>query len=980
MKKISKQANFTFRALLLGISIAVLGVWAFSLAACGNGTTDAGSSTITPSGPTSVAVTGVSLKSSTYILVGNTETLNATITPSNATNQNVTWRSSNSAVATVSTSGKVTAIAKGTATITVTSVEGGKSASCIVTVAAESVPVTGVSLNKSSISLNVGGIEDLTTTIMPSNATNQNVTWYSSNTRVATVSDGTVTAVAAGSATITVTTIDGNKTASSNVTITLAIPATPTGVTASAGSATSITVSWSSVTGATGYKVYRSSSASGTYSKVGDATTTSYTDTGLTANTTYYYKVSASNNAGESSQSSSVSAKTSESIPAVPSDFWVSAVSSTSVTVRWSSVTGATGYKVYRSTSSSGTYSKVGDATTTSYTDTGLTANTTYYYKVSASNSAGESSQSSSVSAKAESIPETPTDLTAEATSSSSIWVSWSSVTGATHYTVYRSSSSSGTYSNVDNITSTSCSNTGLTANTTYYYKVSAHNSAGESAQSSSVSAKTSASVSKPDAPTGVTASAESSSSIKVSWSSSTGATGYKVYRSSSSSGTYSSVGDVTTTSYTDTGLTANTTYYYKVSAHNSAGESAQSSSVSAKTSISISIPATPTGVSASAESSTSIKVSWSSVTGATGYKVYRSSSSSGTYSKVGDATTTSYTDTGLTANTTYYYKVSATNSAGESAQSSAVSAKTSASISIPATPTSVSASAESSSSITVSWSSVTGATGYKVYRSASSSGTYSSVGNVTYPSYTDTGLTANTTYYYKVSAYNSAGESAQSSAVSAKTPEAIITKPTRPSNVSASPESSSSIKVSWSPVTGATSYKVYCRSDYFFGFEWVGGTTTTSFTHTGLTEYSIYQYEVIACNSAGESAGSLYVETTAQDPPGYAGGISWNVYTAIATYSEGTPSGIFVDWSKTSSIGTMYTGFRFYRSENYFGPYTKIDGVSGDIHGFGASGTWFFIDNDVIPGKTYYYRLIAITSNGDKSNMSYPVSETFPR
>jgi len=954
MKKTSKQANFTFRTLLLGISIAVLGVWVFSLAACGNGTTDSGGTTTTPStpsGPTSVAVTGVSLKSSTYILVGNTETLNATITPSNATNQNVTWRSSNSAVATVSTSGKVTAVAKGTATITVTTVDGGKTASCTVTVAAENVPVTGVSLNKSSISLNVGGIEDLAAAIMPSNATNQNVTWYSSNTRVATVSDGTVTAVAAGSATITVTTIDGNKTASSSVTITLAIPATPTGVTASAASATSVTVSWSSVTGATGYKVYRSTSASGTYSKAGDATTASYTDTGLTANTTYYYKVSASNSVGESSQSSSVSAKTSESIPAVPS-VWVSAVSSTSVTVSWSSVTGATGYKVYRSSSSSGTYSKVGDATTTSYTDTGLTVNTTYYYKVSASNSAGESAQSSSVSAKAESIPETPTGVTAEATSSSHIWVSWSSVTGATYYSVYRSSSSSGTYSNVFNIiNSGGYGDSGLTANTTYYYKVSASNSAGESALSSPVSAKTE---SIPSTPTGVTAEATSSSSITVSWSSVTGATGYKVYRSTSSSGTYSKAGDATTTSYTDTGLTANTTYYYKVSASNSAGESSQSSSVSAKTSVSI--PATPSSVSATAESSSSIKVSWSSVTGATGYKVYRSSSSSGTYSKAGDATTTSYTDTGLTANTTYYYKVSASNSAGESSQSSSVSAKTSASISIPATPTGVSASAESSSSIKVSWSSSTGATGYNVYRSSSSSGTYSSVGDVTTTSYKDTGLAANTTYYYKVSAYNSAGESAQSSSsVSAKT--SPISIPATPTIVSTSGVPYSTT-INWSSVAGATGYKVYRTDSYTEPFINVGDVTTTSYTDTELVNLGYpYQYTVSAYNNDGESpqSRSRYA-VSGHKAPYY---VEAHAQNEAHIHGQGR---IEVSWE---TIGPTAWGenrkFKVYRSLSSSGPYSIVGDTTGSS----------YMDTGLTENTTYYYKVSHYTTGTPESHLS---------
>jgi len=168
-----------------------------------------------------INVTGVSMeKSSTSILVGNNETLYAIVTPDNATNKNVTWQSNNTSIATVSATGTVTAVAAGTATITVTTVDGGKTASCTVNVSNVAVPVTGVSLNKTSASLVFSGTEDLTATITPSNATNQNITWSSSNTAVATVSAaGVVTAIKVGTANITVTTADGGKTASCNITV-----------------------------------------------------------------------------------------------------------------------------------------------------------------------------------------------------------------------------------------------------------------------------------------------------------------------------------------------------------------------------------------------------------------------------------------------------------------------------------------------------------------------------------------------------------------------------------------------------------------------------------------------------------------------------------------------------------------------------------------------------------------------------------------
>jgi len=165
-------------------------------------------------------VTGVSLnKASLSLAVGGTETLKATVSPSNATNKTVSWATSNSAVATVQ-NGTVTAKSAGTATITVTSADGNKKATCAVTV---TTPVSSVSLNKPSLSLNVGSSETLTATVSPGNATNKNVSWATSNSAVATVQNGTVTAKSAGTATITVTTADGNKKATCAVTVTLPV-------------------------------------------------------------------------------------------------------------------------------------------------------------------------------------------------------------------------------------------------------------------------------------------------------------------------------------------------------------------------------------------------------------------------------------------------------------------------------------------------------------------------------------------------------------------------------------------------------------------------------------------------------------------------------------------------------------------------------------------------------------------------------------
>ncbi len=159
-----------------------------------------------------------------------------------------------------------------------------------------------------------------------------------------------------------------------------------------------------------------------------------------------------------------------------------------------------------------------------------------------------------------------------------------------------------------------------------------------------------------------VTATSASYSSIKISWSKVSGASGYKVYRATSSNGTYTRVYTATsgsTLSYTNTSLTTGKTYYYKVRAyHLEDGAKVYSSYSSVKSAKPI--PATPSGVKAARASSTSIKVSWSSVSGATGYEVYRATSKTGTYTKVTSTTSKSYTNTGRTKGKTYYYKVRA--------------------------------------------------------------------------------------------------------------------------------------------------------------------------------------------------------------------------------------------------------------------------------------------------------------------------------
>ena len=196
-----------------------------------------------PDSPKPIAVTGVTLDETELILIpGEWAPLIATIEPPNAKNKNVTWVSSNPDVAIVE-DGEVTAIEEGTTNIIVTTVDGGRIAICTVTVTPEcdcddagnncicddncrcancvtipgAISVTDVTLDKQALNMGVGSEETLIHTVSPPNAANKNVTWTSSDTDVAVVEDGVVTALAAGTATITVTTADGGHTATCTV-------------------------------------------------------------------------------------------------------------------------------------------------------------------------------------------------------------------------------------------------------------------------------------------------------------------------------------------------------------------------------------------------------------------------------------------------------------------------------------------------------------------------------------------------------------------------------------------------------------------------------------------------------------------------------------------------------------------------------------------------------------------------------------------
>ncbi len=464
--------------------------------------------------------------------------------------------------------------------------------------------------------------------------------------------------------------------------------------------------------------------------------------------------------------------------PSTPAGLSASAVSSSQINLSWTASTdnvGVTGYRVYRAGTLLATLGAV-----TTFQSTGLAASTTYSYTVQALDAAGNASaQSASASATTQVAPDTqapsvPTGLAGTAVSATQINLTWNASTdnvAVVNYQVILNDAI------IANVPGTSFQHTGLTPGTTYNYRVSAAdavpNYSAWTATPVSVTTPAATDTTAPSTPTGLLASAVSSSQINLSWAASTdnvGVTGYRVFRAGTLLATLGAV-----TAYQNTGLTPSATYSYTVQALDAAGNaSAQSGSASATTLAAADTvaPTTPTGLSASAVSSSLINLSWAASTdnvGVTGYRVYRAGALLTTLGAV-----SIYQNTGLTPSTTYSYTVQAFDAAGNaSAQSVSASATTRAATdtTAPSVPGGLTAAAVSPSQIKLSWSASTdnvGVAGYKVFRDGVQIATTSAL------AYGNTGLSPATVYSFAVAAFNAAGNSSALSAAVSKRTRAV--------------------------------------------------------------------------------------------------------------------------------------------------------------------------------------------------------------
>lgn len=630
----------------------------------------------------------------------------------------------------------------------------------------------------------------------------------------------------------------------------VALPARPTGLTA-APADTQVSVTWPAVPGATSYRIFRDGA------QVGSGPASSFADTGLANGTPYSYTIRAINAAGWSPLSDIVDATPAPALPGVP--VLTVTPGDGQVTLSWTSSALATSYRIARDGVA------VATTTGTSWTATGLLDGTTYAWTVQALVGSLASPPSAPiVCIPVATAPAAPTALVAAA-GDRLVTLTWAASPGATSYGVYRNGTK------VASPTTTAYVDAALTNGASYSYAVVAfRDNSPASALSTPVSAQPAA---PPLAiPTGLTTT-PGDARVTLSWSAVPGATSYRVFRDGSQATNRVS------TSWTDTGLVNGIAHTYYVVAVGPSSTSPSSATVTATPAAAV--VGAPTGLSGT-PGNTTVALSWSAVSGATSYVVYRDGTS------VGTVATTTFTDTGLTNATTYAYRVTALTAGVESAASATV--QVTPDVPAPTVPTGVTAT-PGDARVVLSWTASANATSYRVYRSGGL------LGSPTTTSYTDLGLTNGSAYSYTVVAVNATSPSAASASVIGYP---VAPAPAAPTGVTAT-AGDTQVTLSWSAVANATAYRVYRN-----GVQ-IASPTGTGWTDTALTNGATYTYFVTAVNATTQGAASGTVTAT---PAAAQVNGTFTGATAAIAQGHGTLHVVIVITNSriTSATGTLLT------------------------------------------------------------------------
>ncbi len=446
----------------------------------------------------------------------------------------------------------------------------------------------------------------------------------------------------------------------------------------------------------------------------------------------------------------------------------------------------------------------------------------------------------------------------------------------------------------------------------------------------------------KPSAPSVTGANILDSGKNRITWQKSSGASYYRVYRSKTKTGGYERVKSTSSLSYTDNAAKVGSTYYYCVK---SVSADKIVSSTSNKVKITCKFPR-PAVTLSNVKDSGKIRVRWTAVAGAQGYKVYRATSKTGEYRLIKTTTSTAMTNTSTEAGKRYYYKVRAV--ATSSAANSAFSAVSSRVCKLSQPVISLSNVAETGK-ILIKWNKVEGAVSYYVYRSEDKT-TWAYIGKSTTLQYTDEEAQAGTKYYYRVKAVAS-NTSANSAYSDGKSKTCTLSQPQfMMSQISADGD----IILSWKLVRGAKNYRVYRSENKTSGYTNIASVTERTFTDTTVADGKKYYYKVRAVhsNSAAISVYSAVVNMKVT--------VSETMAVSLSIDEDNVP--LFI-WNSVEGASS----YKVYRS--------LYDDKEFNLL---STRTVCNYTNKSIPqGLTFYYKIVATDDSGEELATSKIISIT---
>jgi len=782
-----------------------------------------------------------------------------------------------------------------------------------------------------------------------------------------------------------------------------------------------------------GYNVYRSqTNQAGSFIKLNSnlLSTSLYNDTAAPSGVISYYRVSAvdlsTNESGFATVSATRPTSTDTVPPAAPLGLVAQSITQTGLVLDWSNnvESDLAGYNVYRSlTGQAGTYVKL-NATLLSpstYSDSGLTSSTQYFYQVTAvDTSTNESSAASINPTTLPAAPSAPVSVTATAVTGTSINVTWADLSNEASYSLERKIGN-GAFAVIAPLiaaNTTIYADNGLTVGTVYTYRLTATNAGGTSGVSAEATALT------PQTPflgsyfgvdQNIQAEDFDSDGAGVSFNDTTAGNAGGAYRTTGTgnlpdirvtgdvAGGVYNIGNIRGGEWLEftVNVPANGSYNidFRVASGFTTGKFHLEANGVDKTGL-ISVPntgwntyttltksnvsltaglqiirvafdgptssdsmnfnwfrinstaaliGTPTGLGATVSAS-GISLDWANNPEASlaGYNVYRSTSVNGIFTKLNNTllATSDFLDSTASAGTTFFYRVTAVDTSTNESNFAAVSATT-----LPAAPAAVSAVGVSTSQIDLAWSAVTGATGYAIERDQNGQGNFveiATVGaNVTTLS-DSTGLLAGTQYNYRVRANSISGYGAYS------TVAITLTKPAAPSNVTATTGfSDTQINLTWSDVSGEVGFRIERSTLPNSGFVEVGqvGANVTSFSDTtGLAANTIYYYQVRAISPSGAVGFGPYSAIV----QGSTGQTAVPVVPTLTGASATNGTQISVTWSDTPNE----TSYALERK-------TGVNGTLAIIAPSIAANTTSYNDSGLTVGTQYFYRLSSTNAQG---------------